>query len=199
MSTTLQNFGVPLASGSVSAGRGGILQPKARHKFRVVVTNFGIPTSSFQLTQQVMTVARPNVSFEPVAVHSYNSIAYYAGKATWETISLTVRDDVTNSVSALVGAQLQKQMDFFEQTTPLNAGQYKFQMLIDTLDGNDTILEEWTYEGCFLSTVNYHDFDYSSSDPMTIEMTIRFDNATQDGDLMPSPPQLSSSNGGLSF
>lgn len=163
--------------------------PKVKNRFRVTVTNFGIPNAAVALTQQVMTVGRPNVNFNPQTVHSYNSIAYYAGKAEWETLTLTVRDDVTNAVSSLVGAQMQKQMNFFDQTVPLAASNYKFGMLIDTLDGgDDTTLEEWVFEGCFLASVNYETFDYSSADAMTIEMSIRFDNATQTGGLMPEPP-----------
>lgn len=186
--TTLQNFGVPLAGGG---GRGGILMPKIKNRFRVTVTNFGIPNAAVGLTQQVMTVSRPNINFNPQTVHSYNSIAYYAGKAEFETITLTVRDDVTNAVSSLVGAQIQKQMNLFDQTVPLAASNYKFQMFIDTLDGGDDVtLEEWQYEGCFLATVNYETFDYSSADAMTIEMSIRFDNATQIGGLMPIIPVL---------
>lgn len=189
--STLQNFGVPTAAGQ---GRGGILMPKIKNRFRVVATNFGIPSGSIALTQQVITVGRPNVNFNPQTVHSYNSTAYYAGKAEWEAITLTVRDDVTNAVSSLVGAQLQKQMNFFDQTVPLSAADYKFGMVIDTLDGgDDTTLEEWVFEGCFLATANYETFDYSSADAMTIEMSIRFDNATQTGGLMPAVPILFSS------
>lgn len=193
--TTLQNFGIPTGGGG---GRGGILMPKTKHKFRVLVQNFGYPAGSIALTQQVMSVGRPNVNFNPVELHSYNSTAYYGGKATWETVSLTVRDDVTNSVSSLVGAQLQKQMNFFQQTSTLAAGDYKFQMLVETLDGgNDAVLEQWVFEGCFLGTVNYESFDYSSADAMTIEMSIRFDNVTQSDGLMPvqTPPLLAA--GGL--
>ena len=165
--------------------------PKVKNRFRVIVTNFGIPSNSIALTQQVVSVGRPNVNFNPQTVHSYNSIAYYAGKAEWETVTLTVRDDVTNSVSALVGAQMQRQMNFFDQTVPMAASNYKFGMLMDTLDGgDDTVLEEWVFEGCFLATTNYETFDYSSADAMTIEMSIRYDNVTQMGGLMPLVPTL---------
>lgn len=194
---TLQMFGVPLGGGE---GRGGILMPKTKQKFRVIVTNFGVPAGSIQLTQQVETVSRPSVSMSKNTVHSYNSQAHYAGKAEWDEFSLTVRDDVTNSVSQLVGAQLQKQMNFFQQTTPLTAGNYKFQMLVQTMDGgDDVVLEEWFAEGCFLTKSNYESFDYKSSDAMTIEMSISCDNVTQSGGLMPISPILSPSRGGIAF
>ena len=199
---SLQNFGV--ATGDAFS-RGGILMPKIKNRFRVFVGNFGIPGSEIAFTQQVITVARPNVNFNPQTIHSYNSIAYYGGKAEWETVTLTVRDDVTNAVSRLVGAQMQRQMNFFEQTVPLSSGDYKFQMAVETLDGGGTaaddaiILEAWQFEGCFLATVNYESFDYATADAMTIEMTVRFDNATQDDGLMPDPPLFTVNTPGASF
>jgi hypothetical protein len=198
--STLQNFGVPTGIGQ---GRGGILQPKTKSKFRVIVTNFGIPNSSIALTQQVESVNRPTITQEPVEVNSYMSRAYFGGKPSFSTISLSVRDDVTNSVSALVGAQIQKQMNHFLQTTPLAGANYKFQMLIDTLDGGGTsqadaaVLEEWALEGCFISEVNYEQFDYKSSESMMIELTIRYDNATQGGGLMPLNPILDNPGDGF--
>jgi hypothetical protein len=186
--TTLQNFGVPLGGG---AGRGGILQPKPKHRFRVRVVGFGPVAGGLELTQQVMTVTRPTVNSAPVEVHSYNSISYYAGKAVWNSITLAVRDDVTNSVSRLVGHQEQKQLNHFQQTQPLAGSNYKFQLLIETLDGgNDGVLESWFLEGCFLESIEWDGFDYSTSEPMTINMTVRYDNATQDGGLMPMLPDI---------
>jgi hypothetical protein len=183
---TLFNFGVP--TDSSGGGRGGILMPKVKNRFRVIMLGFGQP-SAIAFTQQVISVSRPNLTMTPVDVHSYNSVAYYPGKAAWETITVTVRDDQTNSVATLIGSQAQRQMNFFDQTVPASASDFKFEMLIDTLDGGDGApLETWDYEGCFLSQVNYESFDYSSSDAMTIEMTVRFDNATQDGGLMPVNP-----------
>ena len=186
--STLVNFGIPLGSGT---GRGGMLQPKTKQKFRVRVFSFGPVNGGLELTQQVVSVGRPQMQQEAVAVHSYNSVAYYAGKAIWQAISLTVRDDVSNSVSGLVGHQMQKQMNFFQQTTPESGANYKFSMYIETLDGgNDAILEQWILEGCFLENVNYESFEYSSADAMTIEMSVRYDNATQQGGLMPASPNL---------
>ena len=188
--TTLQNFGVPLGQGS---GRGGILQPKVKYKFRVRVFGFGPIAGGIELTQQVNACGRPNRNYNAVTVHSYNSTGYYAGKAEWAAISLTVRDDVSNSVAMIVGHQEQKQMNAFNQTTPLAGSNYKFQMYIETMaGGDDDVLEQWFLEGCFCESVNYDSFDYASSEPMTIEMSIRYDNATQQGGLMPVSPQLNS-------
>jgi hypothetical protein len=186
--TSMSRFGVPLGGGQ---GRGGMLQPKVKFKFRVRVINFGPIAGGLELTQQVISAGRPNMTQEAVTVHSYASQAYYAGKPSWAPISIELRDDVTNSVSKLVGHQVQKQQNHFEQTSPLAGVNYKFNTYIETLDGgNDTVLEQWYLEGCFLTEATYGQFDYSASDAMTIGLNIRYDIATQSGDLMPLIPQL---------
>lgn len=187
MVETLSKFGVP-----INGARNGMLMPKIRHRFRVRVINFGPIAGGLELTQQVMTVDRPQVQFNPVEVHSYNSRMYYAEKPNWQSINLQVRDDITNSVSRLVGHQLQKQMNFFEQTSAAAGINYKFSTLIELLDGgNEATFEQWTLEGCFLESVNYEQMDYQSSDPVTIQMQIRYDNATLADGLFEPIPQFS--------
>ena len=181
--TILSKFGVPLGGG---AGRGSILQPKVKYKFRVRVINFGPIAGGIELTQQVMTVGKPSVKYAEKEVDSYNSTAYYMSKPKWDPIKLTIRDDVTNSVSKLVGHQVQKQQNHFEQTSPLAGVNYKFNMYLEQMDGgNDAVIEQWYLEGCFLTSVSYDSLDYGSSDIVHIEMDIRYDIATQSGGLMP--------------
>jgi hypothetical protein len=186
MVETLSKFGVP-----INGARTGQFAPKIKHRFRVRVINFGPIAGGLELTQQVMTVDRPNVTFAAAQIHSYNSRMYYAEKPEWQTINLEVRDDITNSVSKLVGHQLQKQMNFFEQTSVAAGINYKFTTLIEMLDGgNERTFEQWTLEGCFLETVNYNQLDYQSSDPATIQLTVRDDNATLGDGLFELNPQF---------
>lgn len=186
MVETLSKFGVP-----INGTRQGVYMPKIKHRFRVRVINFGPIAGGLELTQQVMTVDRPTVQMNAVEFHAYNSRMYYAEKANWQSINLEVRDDITNSVSKLVGHQLQKQMNFFEQTSVAAGINYKFTTLIEILDGgNERAFEQWTLEGCFLESVNYQQLDYSSSDPVSIQMQIRYDNATLGDGLFELNPQF---------
>lgn len=184
---TLQNFGVPVGN---NGSRTGILMPKVKNRFMVIVTDFGTGNNQTDLTQQVVSVGRPNVSFEPQLVHAYNSISYYAGKATWDALTLMVRDDITNAVSTLINQQLQKQMNFYSQQVAPSSDYYKFNMGVQALDGGngEIPLETWWLEGCFLASCNFESYEYSSADAMTIEMSIRFDNATND--MMPNPSSV---------
>lgn len=162
----------------------GILQPKLKNKWRVTFANMGGGTDSQPVSMQAITVARPKLSFEKVALHRYNSVAFIAGKHTWDPTNLVVQDDVTGSATQVIQAQLQKQQWLIgsEGQWLSSAGEgslYKFVTYIDTLDGNDQVIEKWTLEGCWLENVDWSELDYSSSDPVTINMQISFDHARQ--------------------
>ena len=170
----LGKFGVPLEGKNL-----GILHPKQQYRFRVKLYNFGLNDSIREMTQNVMSVTRPSIKQDPVKIDAYNSVAYIAGKHEWDTVTVKLRDDINNSVISAVGAQIQKQINHYEQTSAVAGVNYKFTMEIDSLDGttNDA-LEYWRLDGCFLSNVKYPDGDYSSSDPNEVELTIRYDVAT---------------------
>lgn len=181
---TLNKFGVP--TGGSNNGRGGILQPKLKYRFRVLVNNFGPFNNQVNFTQQVMNVTKPQITTDEVQIDSYNSRAYVAGKHTWGPMTIVLRDDISNTASQLVGHQLQKQLNHFEQTAPAAGINYKFETFLQIMDGgNDVVQEEWVLEGCFLQEVNYDSLDYSASEMQQISLTVRFDNATQSGGLFP--------------
>ena len=180
---SLSKLTVPLPAGQSSASQ-GLLMPKLKYRFRVTLQNFGVTAPSTELTKQVMTVTRPEVTFENMTLDVYNSRIKYAGKHTWSDITLVVRDDVTGAVSKLVGEQVQKQFDFFEQSSAASGIDYKFTAVIEILDGGNgafepTVLETFELEGCYLQKVKYADGDYKSSEPMQIDLTITYDNAIQ--------------------
>jgi hypothetical protein len=181
--SSLTRFTVPLG-GNQSASTQGLLMPKLKFRFRGSFENFGVSSPKTELTKQIMTFGRPQVTFDPVEIPVYNSKVYLAGRPTWNAISVTMRDDAGGNVSRLVGEQLQKQFDFMEQASAASGIDYKFVARVEMLDGGNgtiepTVLETWELYGCFLTDVNYNDMDYGSNDPVTITMSIRYDNAIQ--------------------
>ena len=129
---TKSKFGVPVTGQTGS----GILMPKLKYRFRVsLLNNFGGNAETKVLTQNVQSVSRPKITYEEVMVESYNSRVYLQGKHSWEQITLTVRDDITNQVAKQVGAQVQRQLNHFQQSTPASGSDYKFDMQIAILDG----------------------------------------------------------------
>jgi len=180
---SLSKLTVPLPAGQSSSSQ-GLLMPKLKYRFRVSLQGFGVTSPSTEITKQVMTVTRPEVSFEMITLDVYNSKVRMAGKHTWADVTLVVRDDVSGAVSKLVGEQVQKQFDFFEQSSAASGIDYKFTMVVEILDGGNgafepTVLESFELEGCYINKVTYQGGDYKSSDPMDISMTITYDNAIQ--------------------
>lgn len=195
---SLTRFTVPVASDQ-SATAQGLLMPKLSYRFRVMFENFGISTPRTELTKQVVDFNRPEITFDDVTLDVYNSKVRLAGKHTWSDATVNIRDDALGNVSRLVGEQLQRQFDFFEQASAGSGIDYKFVTRCEMLDGGNgtnapQVLETWELYGCYLTTVNYNQVQYSSSDPVQISLTIRFDNALQkpdDSGLGASIPRLS--------
>ena len=180
---SLTNFTVPLSTNQ-SASSQGLLMPKLKFRFRVTFLNFGVTQPTTELTKQVVSFKRPAVEFEEITIPIYNSKVYLAGKPTWTACTCQLRDDAGGEVTKRVGEQMQKQFDFFEQASASSGIDYKFTTVLEILDGgnganNPNILETWTIDGCYLSGADYGDMNYATNEPATIDLTIRYDNATQ--------------------
>ena len=197
--STLSKFTVPLASDQ-SASNQGLLMPKLQYRFRLVLENFGVSTPRSEITKQVQDVTRPSVSFDDITLDVYNSRVYMAGKHTWEPITINLRDDVNNSVSKLCGEQIQKQYDFFEQSSAASGIDYKFQSRIEILDGGNgantaNVLETFELYGCYVQNINYNTLAYATSDPVLITLTVKYDNAIQTPRATGIGTQVSRANG----
>lgn len=183
MATASQSlFNMTVASDN-AGGNQGLLMPKLQYRFRVNFLNFGIG-QTIELTKQVVDITRPQVSFGEISIPVYNSTLYLAGRHEWQALTVNIRDDAQGQVSKLVGQQLQKQLDFVEQASAATGQDYKFQTNIEILDGGNgtaapQVLETWEVYGCFLQQANYNNLAYSANEPVTIALTIRFDNAVQ--------------------
>ena len=181
--SSLSKFTVPLSTNQ-SASAQGLLMPKLKFRFRVTFENFGVSQPSTELTKQVIDFKRPTLEFEEILIPVYNSKVYLAGKPTWTAVTCNLRDDASGEVSKRVGEQLQKQFDFMDQASASSGLDYKFVTRWEALDGGNgasepTILESWEMYGCYLSSADYGDSNYGTNDPMTIALTIRYDNAIQ--------------------
>jgi hypothetical protein len=181
--SSLSRMTVPLASDQSSSNQ-GLLMPKLKYRFRVIFENFGVSTPRTELTKQVMDFKRPVVNFDPIVIPIYNSELKLSGKPHWADVTCTLRDDASGQVQRLVGEQVQKQMDFLEMASAASGIDYKFLTKLQVLDGGmgagqENVLEQWELYGCYLSSVDYSDNNYGSNDPLTVGLTIVYDNANQ--------------------
>ena len=181
--SSLQRMTVPLASDQSSSTQ-GLLMPKLKYRFRIMFENFGVSKPTTELTKQVMSFSRPNPSFEEISLPIYNSTLKLAGKHSWPDVTCEVRDDAGGTVSKLIGEQLQKQMDFLEMASAASGIDYKLTTVVEILDGGNgastpVVLETWNLYGCYIKNADYGALNYGESAPVTINMTITYDNANQ--------------------
>lgn len=182
--STLSKFTVPLAS-NVTSPTQGLLMPKLQYRFRVTFANFGGPTQvSTEITKQVIDVTRPNLTFDDMTLDVYNSRIFLAGKPLWDPFTITIREDCGGAVQQLVGEQLQKQFDFYEQSSAASGIDYKFATRIEILDGGNginvpNVLETTEMYGCYIQNANYNSLAYANSEAVTITLSIKFDNCIQ--------------------
>ena len=168
----ITTLGVPDNQGNTTT-----IMPKLAYRFRV---NFigegfsGVPTRS------VISVTRPGITHDEVMVDAYNSRIYLAGKHTWDPVSIVLRDDVDSAVLRELNNQLNRQVDHANQQSVRAGSGYKFQMLIESLDGaNPTpgVLDKFELAGCYISNLQYGDMAYANSDQVQVTVTIRYENA----------------------
>ena len=181
--SSLQRMTVPLASDQSSPTQ-GLLMPKLRYRFRVMFENLGISKPTTELTKQVISFSRPNLSFENIDLPVYNSTLKLAGKHSWADVTCEIRDDASGQVSRLIGEQMQKQLDFLEMASAASGIDYKFLTRFEVLDGGNgaaepIVLETWELYGCYLQAADYGPMNYGTSEAATISLTIRYDNANQ--------------------
>ncbi len=212
----LTNFTVPVGGDN----DGPAVMPKMQFRFRVTFAGLGeeggaqangTGAGAVSVTQNVISVTRPGITYDESTLDVYNSRIYMIGKHSWDPITLVVRDDVGGDVVSAVNAQLAMQTDHATQQTPRINGDFKFGMNIDMLNGNhsggDIVSEAFLLEGCMLTGVQFGDMAYSASEMVQITMTIRYDNALHSldggadtlGKSSPSTssPPTSSASGGF--
>ncbi len=181
----------------------GLLHPKAKNRWRTFFSGLGgtsaaSATMPNDLSLQVITFTRPSFSFEEIQQDRYNARVWIAGKYNFEPMTMTIEDDVTNRASSAIQAQLESQQRLVGATGPwLNAeataSGYKFGTIFEQLDGNEVVLEQWKFEGCWISAIDYTDMDVSTGEKVTINLTLRYDLARQ----VLNPAITGSSIGGL--
>lgn len=184
MATASQSlFNMTVAADNATNSQ-GLLMPKLQYRFRALFLNFGVGGSTTELTKQVIDITRPSLTFTEIPIDVYNSKIYLAGKHEWASTTVNLRDDAQGNISKLIGQQIQKQMDFVEQASAATGQDYKFQINYEVLDGGNgtltpNVLETWELYGCFIQQANYNNLNYGTSEPATVSLTIRYDNAIQ--------------------
>jgi hypothetical protein len=133
----------------------------------------------------VKVASRPNLTIEETEINYLHGKMWIPGKATWETITVTYYDigntqGIANLYSWLAGIYDFTDPKALKQTSRKgdagNAG-YAGTGTLKLFDGCGVEMEKWTLEGVWPQAINFGELDYSSSEEVTVELTLRYHNA----------------------
>lgn len=183
-------MGIPMGMGRLG-DQGLVHKRKFRWTFRVedICEGKTIPEHFVKLA------ARPNLSIEETEINFLNAKTWVPGKGTWETVTVTYYDvggDVNADDVQNLWAWLATVYEFTNSAgvpasgvgpvLPANVSlrqasrrqDYAGRGVLKLYDGCGGEMEEWIMRDMWPQAVNFGDLDYSSSEEMTIELTLRY-------------------------
>jgi hypothetical protein len=141
-------------------------EPKVQNRF--VLYADGIP--SFM----VKNVTAPNFTDESIKLDHINTYRKIRGKREWGDMDLTMYDPVTPS-----GAQAV--MDWarisYESVTGRSgySDLYKKDLTLNVLGPVGDVVSEWVIKGAFITNMAQGSFDWGSSEPVELTITVAMD------------------------
>lgn len=176
-----------------------------KRKFRWLFSVSNICTSTgAKLTVEpfyVKTASRPNITFDEQEIHYLHGRMYLPGKPTFETITVTYYDVVSQAGNQPLGALytwISNVYDFMSNPNAWKSAKMAANALGGTssyggeanlimLDGCGNAIEKWTLYQCWPQAVNFGDLDYSSAEEATVELTLRYGYAGYESLCNPVP------------
>ncbi len=143
-------------------------EPKVKNRF--IMNIDGIPSYI------IKAMNRPQIQFDEVTMEHMNVTRYLKGKGKWQPIEVTLYDPIVPS-----GAQ--SVMEWVRLSHESVTGRdgysdfYKKDVTFNILGPVGDMVEEWTLKGCFIENANFGDFDWGTSDPAEITLTLKYDYA----------------------
>ena len=122
----------------------------------------------------IKTANRPTFTSEVVELDHINIKRKIKGKSTWDDVTITLYDPIVPS-----GAQ--QVMEWIRTSHESLTGRdgyaafYKKDVTFYILGPVGDKVEQWTLKGAFINSANFGDLDWSSNDPVSIELTLSYD------------------------
>ena len=143
-------------------------EPKLKNRFIVQID--GIPA------YMVKTMNRPQITFDEVTLEHMNVTRYVKGKGRWQTLQCTLYDPIVPSASQAV-------MEWIRLSHESVTGRdgysdfYKKDVTFNLLGPVGDVVEEWVLKGAWIQDSTFGDLDFSTSEPVEITLTLRYDYA----------------------
>ena len=143
-------------------------EPKMGNRFIMYID--GIPSYLIKATN------RPSIENGTVVLDHINIERKVKGKSRWQDVTITLYDPVVPSAAQAVMEWVRLH---HESVTGRDGYSdfYKKDITFNALGPVGDKVEEWTLKGAFIASANFGDFDWSSEDPVNIELTLAYDYA----------------------
>jgi len=132
----------------------------------------------------VKTANRPTLNIEETTLHYLNGVMYIPGKGNWENLEVTYYDLYNASGIENLYTWIASTYNFLDpvaltQTSirgndGQNSGGYSASGVLRAYDGCGDVVEQWNLGHMMIQSVNFGELDFSSSDEMTITLTLRY-------------------------
>ena len=143
-------------------------EPKVKNRFIMYVE--GIPA------YLIKAVARPQITFEEIALDHINVKRYVKGKGDWQLLNITLFDAIVPS-----GAQaVMEWVRLHKESVTGRDGYsdfYKKDITINVLGPVGDKVEEWTLKGAWIKDANFGEMSWESNEPNDITLSLSYDYA----------------------
>ena len=143
-------------------------EPKVKHRFIMYIE--GVPA------YLIKAAARPQLTFEEIALDHINVKRYVKGKGDWQNLNITLYDAIVPS-----GAQaVMEWVRLHKESVTGRDGYsdfYKKDVTFNVLGPVGDKVEEWTLKGAWIKEANFGEMAWETNEPMDITLTLRYDYA----------------------
>jgi len=126
----------------------------------------------------VKLAARPNLTIEETEINFLNAKMWIPGKGAWETITVTYYDvgGLGAAMAPLFGwlATVYDFTDYKNLCQSSRQDSYGATATLQLFDGCGSEMERWTLGNMWPQAINFGELDYSSSEEVTVELTLRY-------------------------
>lgn len=156
---------------------------ETRRKHRWIFESLGLGTDYWRPNELLVlrTASRPSFKFNTADMHHNQEVVYFAGKQEWDPINLTWYDVEQNpNISKRLYNWLESVVTLAGGNLPVQAPSvYKRDAVLSMINGVGTPSESWNMVGTWPESLNWQDLDYSASEIMTCDATMRYDRAVR--------------------
>lgn len=144
-------------------------EPKRKNRF---ILRF--PSSLGINEWYVASTSRPKATIANKEIEFLNTSTYVAGRFKWEELSVEFRDPIGPSAAQALMEWFRLHAESVTGRMGYAAG-YKKDVELEMLDPTGVVVEKWILQGCFLTSLDFKDLNYSSDDLATISCSLRMD------------------------